>query len=60
MRLTNDADNVRMPLRSELKKKHDQIKVARDRAMTNVSPLHLGREKESVDILELGGDPASN
>lgn len=37
MRLTYDADQVKMPLRSDLKKKHEQIKALRDRGMTNVS-----------------------
>lgn len=42
MRLTYEADSVRMPLRSELKKKHEQIKALRDRGMTNVSLLRVG------------------
>lgn len=37
MRLTYNADGVSMPLRSDLKKKHEDIKALRDRAMTNVS-----------------------
>lgn len=37
MRLTYDADGVSMPLRTDLKKKHEAIKALRDRGMTNVS-----------------------
>ena len=35
--MTNRADGVRGPKRSELRKKHDAIKELRDRAMTNAS-----------------------
>lgn len=37
MKMTNNEDGIRQPQRSELKKKHDEIKEIRDRAMTNVS-----------------------
>lgn len=39
MAMTYNADGVRMPQRSELKKKHEQIKDLRDRPMSNVGFL---------------------
>jgi hypothetical protein len=36
MKLTYREDGVKLPLRSELKRKHERIKELRDRAMTNV------------------------
>jgi hypothetical protein len=39
MKMTYREDRVRIPLRSELKSKHEQIRELRDRAMTNVSNL---------------------
>lgn len=49
--MTNRADGVRGPKRSELRKKHDAIKELRDRAMTNVSAvLRLAlTEQEEID-----------
>lgn len=34
--MTNKADGIKPPKRSELKKKHEEIKKLRDRPMTNV------------------------
>lgn len=59
MRLTYDADRVRMPLRSELKKKHEQIKALRDRGMTNVSQSSRSAEDPMLTGVA-GGDPATD
>jgi RNA polymerase-associated protein RTF1 len=34
--MTSQADGVRLPKRSDLKKKHDAIRKLKDRPMTNV------------------------
>lgn len=39
MKMTYREDRVPLPLRSELKRKHEQIREVRDRAMSNVSPF---------------------
>ena len=43
--MTNQADHIRPPRRTDLKKKHEQIKAIRDRPMTNVcacfSPMSI-------------------
>jgi hypothetical protein len=55
MKLTCREDGVKLPLRSELKRKHEQIKELRDRAMSNVSLA----VQSLTDILTIqGGDSA--
>lgn len=39
--MTNQADGVKTPKRSFLKKKHDEIKALRERPMTSVRPPKL-------------------
>lgn len=45
--MTNQADGVKTPKRSFLKKKHDEIKALRERPMTSV------RAPKFIDIIEL-------
>lgn len=57
MKLTYREDGVKLPLRSELKRKHEQIKELRDRAMSNVShPL----ARMWISLTSVGGDPATD
>lgn len=57
MKMTYREDRVPLPLRSELKRKHEQIREVRDRAMSNVSSFvqYVGKK-----LSRSGRDSTSN